>query len=379
MAANPEPSFTLGIEEEYLLVDPVTRDLMVEPPASLLEACEKRAEGHISPEFMKCQIEVGTPVCKTIQEAREELAFLRTAVSEEARNHDLAIIAAATHPFATWRPQKTTGRQRYDQLARDIGVPARRLLICAMHVHVGIEDENLRIDLMNQARYFLPHLLALSTSSPFWQGQDTGLKSYRLAVFNELPRTGIPEDYRGFGEYEQHVNALVQAGAIEDGTKLWWDIRPSARFPTLEMRISDICTRLDDGVTIAALYLSILRMLWRLKRMNVTWRRYKTLLINENRWRAMRYGLDSGLIDFGRGELVPYAELLEEILALVREDAEALGCWPEVERARRILSRRTSADSQLRLYNEARQSGAGSQEACARVVDWLIEETMAGL
>ncbi|HET8726489.1 MAG TPA: carboxylate-amine ligase [Alphaproteobacteria bacterium] len=374
-----EPNFSLGIEEEYLLVNPVSRDLEVDPPAALLEACEKRMEGHVSPEFMRCQIEVGTPVCGTIADARRELAYLRTTVSETAREHDLAIIAAATHPFATWLPQKTTERQRYDQLARDIGVPARRLLICAMHVHVGIEDPNLRIDLMNQARYFLPHLLALSTSSPFWQGQDTGLKSYRLAVFNELPRTGMPEQYMSYGEYEQHLNALVQAGVIEDGTKIWWDIRPSARFPTLEMRICDICTRLDDGITIAALYLCLLRMLWRLKRQNVTWRRYKTLLINENRWRAMRYGVDAGLIDFGRMEMVEYRQLLEEVLELVREDAEALGCVGEVENARSILERRTSADNQLRLYREARDAGASAPEAQMRVVDWLIEETLQGL
>jgi len=378
MAAS-EPDFRLGIEEEYLLVDPVTRDLEVDPPASLLDGCEKRMEGRVSPEFMRCQIEVGTPVCGSIAEARRELAWLRTAVSTLAREHDLAIIAASTHPFATWLPQKTTERERYDQLARDIGVPARRLLICAMHVHVGIEDANLRIDLMNQARYFLPHLLALTTSSPFWQGHSTGLKSYRLAVFNEVPRTGMPEPYMGYGEYEQHLNALVQAGVIEDGTKLWWDIRPSARFPTLEMRICDICTRLDDGITVAALYLCLLRMLWRLKRSNVTWRRYKTLLINENRWRAMRYGLDSGLIDFGRMEMIPYAQLLEELLELVREDAEALGCVDEVDHARAILVRRTSADNQLRVYREARDAGVTAQEACMRVVDWLIAETMNGV
>lgn len=374
------PTFTLGLEEEYLLVHTDSRDLVVDPPPELLAGCEQRLKGRVSPEFMRCQIEVGTPVCATLAEARHELAYLRKNVSEVAREHGMAIIAASTHPFATWLPQKATERQRYSELARDIGVPARRLLISAMHVHAGIEDPDLRIDLMNQMRYFLPHLLVLSTSSPFWQGQDTGLKSYRLAVFNELPRTGMPEQYANFGDYERHLNALIHAGVIEDGTKIWWDIRPSARFPTLEMRICDICTRLDDGVTIAALYACLLRMLWRLKRMNTTWRRYNTLLISENRWRAMRYGTDGeGLIDFGRGEMVPYAQLLEEILELVREDAEAMGCVEEVGNARAILSRRTSADSQRTVFDTARNDGASDREALTKVVDWLIEETLRGV
>lgn len=379
MPAKRDPAFSLGLEEEYLLIDPATRDLAVDPPQALLDACQARLPDRVSPEFLRCQVEVGTPVCATVREAREELAHLRRTVAEVAAEHGFGIIAAATHPFATWRPQKTTGRDRYEAIARDLGVPVRRLLICAMHIHVGIDDPNLRIDLMNQMRYFLPHLLALSTSSPFWQGQETGLKSYRLAVFNELPRTGMPEQYNGWGDFQQHLDALVAVGAIEDGTKLWWDIRPSARFPTVEMRICDVCSRMEDGVTIAALYLCLMRMLWRLKRMNVTWRRYRTILINENRWRAMRYGGDNGLIDFGRGELVPFAELLEELLELVREDAEALGCTAEIAHARTILARGTSADRQLSLYRQALADGAEAEEASRRVVDWLVQETVAGL
>ncbi|MEM7442511.1 MAG: carboxylate-amine ligase [Pseudomonadota bacterium] len=373
------PSYSIGIEEEYLLVDPVTRNLAVDPPQSVFEECSRKLEGRVSPEFMRCQIEVGTPVCTNIGEARVELANLRRTVSDIARAHDLEIIASSTHPFGSWRPQKTTERDRYEQLRQDIGVPVRRLLICATHVHVGIEDDNLRIDLMNQMRYFLPHLLALSTSSPFWEGTDTGLKSYRLAVFNELPRTGIPEPYSGYSDYEQHLHILTETGVIEDGTKIWWDIRPSARFPTLEMRICDIPTRMDDSITITSIYLSVLRMLWRLKRTNATWRRYNTLLINENRWRAMRYGIDAGLIDFGRHELVPYASLLDEVIELVREDAEALGCLDEVLHARTILERKTSAHNQIQQYEDALAEGRPPAKALESVVDWLIAETRHGL
>ncbi len=374
-----DPPFSLGVEEEYLLVDPATRDLVVDPPQSLWQELERREPGRVTPEFLRSQVEVGTPVCRSVAEARAALARLRRTVAETAQAHGLAVIAASTHPFATWRPQKTTERPRYSALAQDIGTPVRRLLICAMHVHVGIDDDNLRIDLMNQVRYFLPHLLALTTSSPFWQGQASALKSYRLAVFNELPRTGMPEIYASYGEYEKHLSALVQVGVIEDGTKIWWDIRPSARFPTLEMRICDICTRLDDGVAVAALYVCILRMLWRLKRMNVTWRRYGTLLINENRWRAMRYGIDEGLIDWGRRERVPYAELLDELIEMIGEDAEALGCRAEVEHVRTILERGTSAHRQVAVHRQALAAGADEQMALHRVVDWLIEETLAGI
>ena len=376
---NVTPEFTIGIEEEYLLVDPETRDLIADPADEIMAECERRLGSRVAPEFMRAQIEVGTSVCRSIAQARDDLVGLRRCVGEVARAHGAEVIAASTHPFASWQPQKTTERQRYKQLERDIGVPVRRLLICAMHVHVGIEDPDLRIDLMNQVRYFLPHLLVLTTSSPFWQGELSNLKSYRLAVFDELPRTGIPETYMSFGEYQKHLNALVQVGVIEDGTKIWWDIRPSARFPTLEMRVCDICTRIEDTVSVAALYVCLMRMLWRLKRMNTAWRRYKTFLINENRWRAMRYGFESGLIDFGRGELVPYADLLEEVIDLIRPDAEALGCLAEVEHARKILERGTSADNQIAVYRRVMAEGGSREDACRAVVDWLVQETAIGV
>ncbi len=281
MALKPPPSFSLGIEEEYLLVDRQTRDLVADPPRAMLEECQKRLEGRVSPEFLRCQIEVGTRVCSSLAEARADLAHLRATVAEVADRHGLAPIAAATHPFASWTAQKPTERERYLTLARDMQAPARRLIICGMHVHVGLDDPQLRIDLLGQIAYFLPHLLALSTSSPFWRGNDTGLKSYRIAVFNEMPRTGLPESFDSFAEYERHLAVLVNAGLIEDGTKLWWDCRLSARFPTLELRIPDICTRLDDGIAIAALYRCLLRMLWRLRIANQRWRRYSHMLINE--------------------------------------------------------------------------------------------------
>jgi carboxylate-amine ligase len=379
MARPAPPSFSLGIEEEYLLVDRQTRDLVPDPPEAMLEECHKRLEGRVSPEFLRCQIEVGTRVCSSLSEARADLAHLRATVAEVAGGHGLAPIAAATHPFASWTAQKPTERERYLTLARDMQAPARRLIICGLHVHVGLEDPQLRIDLLGQVAYFLPHLLALSTYSPFWRGNDTGLKSYRVAVFNEMPRTGLPESFDSYAEYERHLGVLVNAGLIEDGTKLWWDCRPSARFPTLELRIPDICTRLDDGIAIAALYRCLLRMLWRLRISNQRWRRYSHMLINENRWRAQRYGLDEGLVDFGKGEVVPVADLLEEIIALTREDAEALGCVAEVERARDIIRRGTSAHRQLAVYRAAVEAGSAREEALRRVVDWLIEETVAGL
>jgi len=376
--ATPEPSFTVGIEEEYLLVDKETRDLVVDPPQALMEACRTALGEHVSPEFLRCQIEIGTPVCKTLAEARGEIARMRRIIAEHAGKHGLAPIAASTHPFADWHLQQNTDKDRYNKIARDLQVVARRLLICGMHIHLGIEDEALRIDLFNQLPYFLPHLLALSTSSPFWGGERTGLRSYRLAVFNELPRTGLPPTFADAGEYHRTIDALVKAGEIEDATKLWWDIRPSARFPTLEMRITDLCTRIDDAITIAALYRCITRMLVRLRRSNQRWRTYSNFLINENRWLAQRFGTTGSLIDFGKGEPVPYADLVEELIEVTRPDAAYFGCEAEVANARRIVADGTSADRQMAVYDRAVAAGASKQEALKRVVDHLIAETVAG-
>ncbi len=375
-----EPSFTIGIEEEYLLVDRETRELATDVPPDLVEECGKRVkEGQVTPEFLQSQIEVGTRVCATVKEAGEELAYLRRLVAEVAEEYGFAPIAVSTHPFADWEQQKHTDKERYNVLARDMQAVARRLLICGMHTHVGIDDDELRIDLMGQVSYFLPHLLALSTSSPFWRGERTGLMSYRLSVFDELPRTGLPEAFDSYSEYQRHLGIMTSAGLIEDASKIWWDVRPSVRFPTLEMRIPDVCPRIEDGVCIAALYLCLLRMLYRLKRENQRWRRYSAMLVRENRWRAQRYGVTEGLVDFGKGEIVDYKGLLEEILQLIHVDALALDCVAEVEHARTILTRGTSAHRQIEVYDKAVAEGAERQEALKSVVDLLIEESMAGI
>ena len=377
--AVPEPAFTIGMEEEYLLVDKETRDLATDPPAEMMQEAQRRFEGQVTPEFLRAQIEVGTRVCNNVQEARQELARLRKGIAEVADNYGLAPIAASTHPFATWTQQKHTDKERYDALTREMQAAARRLLICGMHVHVGIGDNDLRIDLLNQSVYFLPHLLALSCSSPFWEGHNTGLKSYRLTVFDALPRTGLPERFASYREYERHLEIMKDAGILDDPTKIWWDMRPSARYPTLESRITDICTRLDDAVALAAATSCILSMLWRLRRNNQRWREYANMLIMENRWRAMRYSFDEGLVDFGKGKVVPHDQMLDELIELIHEDAVSLDCVREIESLRGILSRGTSAHRQVAVFDKAKADGASQKEALKAVVDFLIAETQLGL
>ena len=333
----------------------------------------------MSTELLRSQVEIGTKLCRNVQEVRADLARLRSIIIEVAERYGFAPIAASTHPFSRWSEQKHTKKDRYESLTTEMQGAARRLVICGMHVHVGIDDDPLRIDLMNQLSYFLPHMLALSCSSPFWEGRDTGLKSYRLTIFDALPRTGLPERFQSYAEYRRHVDILIDAGLIEDATKIWWDLRPSARFPTLETRIMDVCTRLDDAVSLAALLACILRMLYRLRLHNQRWRMYTPMLIRENRWRAMRYSFDSGLIDFAKGKVVPFETLLEEILALTAEDAEALGCEEEVGGLRDILSRGTSAHRQLKAYELAMASGGESEDSLRAVVDTLIADTRDGL
>jgi carboxylate-amine ligase len=373
------PPFTIGIEEEYLLVDPETRNLVEDPPGDLMQECTEALGPQVTHEFLRAQIEVATRVCATVPDAAEELRHLRRTVCEIAEKHGVRAIAASTHPFAEWSQQRVTEDDRYQMLARDLQQVVRRLVICGMHVHVGIDDEDLRIDLMNQVSYFLPHLLALTTSSPFWHGHQTGLKSYRMSVFYSLPRTGLPEQFTSWGEYRRHVDVLVGAGIIEDASKLWWDIRPSARYPTIEMRIADICTRVKDGVAVASLFLSLLGMLYRRRTENQRWRTYSDMLVSENIWRAQRYGIDESLVDFGRGRLVPYARLLEEMIELVADDAEEFGCLEQVADARRILEEGTSADRQVAAYEQAIAAGESEQSALQRVVDLLITDTCEGL
>lgn len=368
------PHFHIGIEEEYLIVDRETRAL-ADPPTEMFEDCAKLLGGQVAHEFMRAQIEINTPPCKSVAEARRHLADLRRAVIDIAERHGLAPIAASTHPFSHWAEQDHTDAERYNVIAEDLQAVVRRLLISGMHVHVSVGDDDLRIDLMNQVTYFLPHLLALSTSSPFWQGGDTGLNSYRLSVWDEMPRTGLPNVFDSQAEYQRHVDVMVNAGLIEDGTKIWWDIRPSSRFPTLEMRICDVCTDVDDAAAIAALYASLLHMLYRLRLSNQRWRHYASMLVNENRWRAQRYGIDDGLVDFGRGEIVAFTELAEEMLELVAEDADALGCRAELEHVRSICADGTSAHRQRAAYAAALDAGKSEDDALKAVVDHLIAET----
>jgi carboxylate-amine ligase len=374
-----EPSFTLGVEEEYLLVDLETRDLVNDPPQSVIQQCTDLCEGLVGPELMRSQLEVGTRVCPNIKETKKNLKSLRRVVKEVANAHGLAPIAVSTHPFARWSEQKQTDKDRYAILTRELQAAARRLLICGMHIHVGIEDQELRIDLMNQLSYFLPHLLALSCSSPFWEGEVTGLRSYRLTVFDSLPRTGLPEQFVSFAEYQRHVDVLVTAGILDDATKIWWDLRPNGRYPTLETRVTDICTNLDDAICIAALNVCILRMLYRLRRDNQRWRVYAGMLIQENRWRAMRYSYDEGMIDLAKAAVIPFKQLMDDIIELTREDAEVLDCVDEVGHAYTILNRGTSSHNQLAVYEACLSEGAEPEEALVKVVDWLIDETAVGL
>jgi glutamate---cysteine ligase / carboxylate-amine ligase len=373
--ATSEPPLTLGVEEEYLLVDPATGAVASDPPAELFTELNARTAGRAFPEFLRSQVEIATPVCRSVGEARQALTELRGAVIEVAARYGLAPIAASTHPFSLASSQRRTDKERYVALLEEMQGAARRMMICGLHVHVGIDDDELRIDLMNQLTYFLPHMLALSCSSPFWEGERTGLMSFRMLVFNAVPRTGLPEPFPSWSEYRRHTDTLIETGVIVDTSRIWWDLRPSARYPTLETRVMDCCTTLEDAVRLAALNQCLIRALYRMRRANQRWRSYPLLLVGENRWRAMRYSFDSGLLDLGLQQIRPYAELLEELIELVRDDAEALDCRAEIEGLRRIISRGTSAHRQLAVYEQARREGASESAALRAVVDWLVAET----
>ena len=369
----PDGAFTLGIEEEYLLVDRATGAL-AEAPAELMTACTAELEGQVSPEFLQCQIEIGTRVCADIAAARADLRRLRATVSRCAEAHGLSPIAVSCHPFADWKDQHHTDKDRYNQLAQDLGGVVRRMLICGMHVHVGLPDDEQRIDLMNQLSYFLPHMLSLSASSPFWQGEDTQLASYRLTVFDNLPRTGLPPRFASFAEYERSTETLIELGLIEDTTKIWWDLRPSHRFPTLETRICDVSPRMEDALSLAALSQCLARFFDRLRQKNQRWRIYDRFLINENRWRAQRYGTGKGLIDFGARAIIPLTQAVAEIRDLIAEDAAALGCEAEIARLSHIAETGTSAQRQRAVYDRSRAAGQDHAEAMRAVVHHLIEE-----
>lgn len=373
------PSFSLGIEEEYFLVDPASRDLVARPSEGFMRDCKDRLADQVANEFLSCQVEVQTRVCGGVSEARGELARLRGGVVEIARAHGMAVIAAATHPFASWRDQVPIRNDRYDAIARDMQAVITRLVASSMHVHVCIDDPDLRILLMNRMVPYLPHLLAFTTSSPFWRGHATGLKAYRAAVLRDLPRGGLPDHLDGDRDWQETLAILSATGLVADGSKVWWDLRPSSKFPTLEVRVCDVCTSLDDTAAAAALYQALLATLYRRRDADRDRPTLHRLLIAENKWRAERYGVEGGLADFERRKLIPFAELTEELIALVAEEAERLGCLESIHHLRTIVAGGTSAERQLRAYAAARAAGADEREATQAVVDWLIAATATNL
>lgn len=360
---------TIGIEEEYQIIDPNTREL-TSYISEMLDQGAVLFRDQVKPEFLQSQLEAGTNICRNIQEARLEVTRLRGIIAEIAQKNGRKIIAAGTHPFSRWQDQIVTDKDRYKTLLDTMQMLARRLLIFGMHVHIGIPDKDLRIDVMNQASYFMPHILALSTSSPFWFGRTTGLKSYRSIIFGDLPRTGVPEYFDSSEDYSRYINTLVKTGCIDEPTKIWWDIRPHPKFPTLEFRVCDCTTRVDEVIAIAALIQAVVAKLIELRRNNQTWRIYRRGLIEENRWRAIRDGVKGQLIDFGKQEQVPLKLLIEELIELLGDIPDRLGTRHEVEYIKTIAEGGSSADRQLRKYQET-----GSMEA---VVDMLAEETMMG-
>lgn len=373
--------FSFGIEEEYFLVDLETRDLASDVPLALLATCQKALGKQFSREYMSAQIEVCTPVCTTIAAARRDLLRSRRTIASHAAAFGLAPIAASTHPFACWDQQSHTDSPRYNALAEELQGLGGRMIINGLHIHVGIATNGERIRLMNELRPFLPILLALSTSSPFWQGATTGLKSYRTAINNATPRKGIPEAFTSWRDYQRTIRVLCKSGVIEDASKIWWDIRPSSRFPTLELRITDVCPLVEDGLSIAAIFRCLCSYLARTRAVNSgrkpTAQPQPLALINENRWRAQRYGIDRGQIDLKQERIVPFAAKLGNLLEMIRDDANFFDCVDEVEHARTISVRGTSADRQLAHYQLLREQGQPHASAMVGVVDLLIGETSA--
>ena len=364
------PSLTLGIEEEYQIIDPETRELR----SYITEILDHDhlILGEIKPELHQSIVEVGSPVCQTPGELSQELKRLRRMVMDLAGRKGLKVVAAGTHPFSSWMTQEITPLERYLGVKQDMQDLAQQLLIFGTHVHVGIEDREFMIDAMNVARYFLPHLLCLCSSSPFWMGRTTGLKSYRSVIFRNFPRTGVPRVMRDWREFESLQSTLVDTGCIPDGSKIYWDVRPHHKFPTLEFRFLDVCTRVDEAVCVAALLQAIVLKLWKLRRDNMTFRVYAHDLIEENKWRAVRYGFDGKLIDFGKKEECPARDLIREMLEWFLDDVvDELGSRSAIEYAFRIMDEGSSADRQLAVYQQT-----GSLHA---VVDHLIAETEEGV
>lgn len=363
--------FTLGIEEEFQIIDPETRELRCVISA-LIESNQPVDDVEIQAELHESVVEVATGICGDIHEARRDVVRNRLAVARIAERVGMRIGAASTHPFSLWTEQSITDAERYQELLGELQDVARANLIFGMHVHVGIPDRDEAIAIYNSARYFLPHFLALSTSSPFFNGRRTGIKSYRTLIFQRLPRTGIPERFGSYAELERFIATLVRTGCIDDGRRIWWDIRPHPTFSTLEFRVCDLPTNVEDTITLAAVIQAVVAKLTRLHRQNLSFAIHRTALMNENKWRAARYGVSGNLIDFGKGEEVPFSALVDELLEFVDDVVDELGSRAEVEGVRRICSEGTSADKQLEVFDN-------SGESYEAVVDYILEETMRGI
>jgi carboxylate-amine ligase len=365
------PSFNIGIEEEYQIIDPETRELK-SYITELLEAGKITLRESVKAEMHQSMVEVGTEVCHTPPEARAELVRLRGAILELAGRSNLKIAAAGSHPFSSWITQEITPYERYMGVKQDMQMLAQQLLIFGTHIHIGIEDPELLIDTMNVVRYMLPHILCLSTSSPFWMGQDTGLKSYRSIIFRNFPRTGIPPHFESAAEFNRYVETLVKTRSIPDGTKVWFDVRPNPKYPTLEFRMCDVCTRVDEAICIAAILQALVFKMWKLRRDNMSFRTYPAVLLEENKWRAVRYGLDGKLIDFGKQEELPARELIREMVEWLLEDViDEFDGRQDIEYVYHILEHGTSADRQLASF---KRTGDLND-----VVDQLIAETAEGV
>ena len=365
-----EHTFTLGIEEEFAIIDPDTRELRSHIQ-EILEGGKIVLKEQIKPEMHQSVVELGTEICDSIEHARTHVIHLRSKLAELAGKAGLKIASVGTHPFSHWRDQHITEGERYKQIIEDMQLLARANLIFGLHVHVGIPDREMAIHVMNQARYFLPHLYALSVNSPFWVGEDTGLKGYRLKVFERFPRTGIPDAFESLSEYEDYCKLLVKTGCIDNPKKIWWDIRLHPFFDTLEVRVCDAQTRVDDTVAIAALIQAVIAKLFKLLHQNTTFRIYRRRLLDENRWRAARYGIDGKLIDFGRETEVDERSLLNELLEFVASEVDDFGTQREMAHIERIMREGTGADRQLAVWQRTQDIKA--------VVDHIVAETYEGL
>jgi carboxylate-amine ligase len=365
------PSFTLGIEEEYQTIDPETRDLRSHIATEMLAQGKLRLEERVKAEMHQSVIEVGTRVCSNIEVAREDIYDLRRNMIALAEESGLVLVAGATHPFADWRAQEIYPDPRYDKVVEDLQLVARSNLIFGLHVHVGIEDREAAIRIMNSLRYFLPHILALSTNSPFWLGMETGYKSYRAKVFENFPRTNLPDSFASYSEFESYVNLLIKTNCIDNAKKIWWDVRPHPFFNTVEVRVCDIPLRAEETVAIAALIQATAAKLWKLHEGNLDFRQYSRALLMENKFRAVRYGLDGKLIDFGKQEEVPERELILEYLNFVAEEVEELDSRKAIDYIHTMLANGSGADRQLKVFRET-----GSLRS---VVDYMAAETKAGL